>query len=134
MNKSIVITLLVTALTSPLAHAEMVVIVNPQSSVAALSAEQVANIYLGKDVALAPVDLPEANGARNEFYRKVTGKDAAQVKTIWARLIFTGNAKPPKEVGSPAEAVALVAASPNAIAYVDKSLVNGSVKAVLSIN
>lgn len=116
------------------AHAEVVVIVNPKNPAASMTAEQVANVYLGKDAAFSPADLPEASAHRGEFYTKVAGKDAAQVKAIWARLVFTGKTQPPKEFGSAAEAVKFVAGNDKAIAYVDKGAVDGSVKAVLTVN
>ena len=117
-----------------LANAEVVVVVNPGSAAASMTAEQVANVYLGKDTSFAPVDLPESSALRGEFYQKVAGKDAAQVKAIWARLIFTGKVQPPKEVGSSADAVKAVAGNPKGIAYVEKSAVDSSVKAVLTVN
>ena len=116
------------------AQAEMVVVVNAKHPAASMTPEQVANVYLGKDASFAPVDLPESSPMRGEFYQKVAGKDAAQVKAIWARLIFTGKTQPPKEVGSSADAVKQVAGNDKGIAYVEKSAVDGSVKAVLTVN
>ena len=116
------------------ARAEMVVIVNANHPAAALSADQVANVYLGKDSSFTPLDLPESAPLRGEFYKKIAGKDAAQLKAMWARLIFTGKAQPPKQVGSSAEAVKHVAGNDRAIAYVDKSAVDASVKTVLRID
>lgn len=115
------------------ANAEVVVIVNPKNPAANMTADQIASIYLGKDTSLSPVDLPESAGQRAEFYSKVAGKDSAQVKAIWARLVFTGKSQPPKEVGSSADAVKQVAGNDKGIAYVDKSAVDGSVKAVLTL-
>jgi ABC-type phosphate transport system substrate-binding protein len=116
------------------ARAEVVVIVNAKHPAAAMSAEQIANVYLGKDGSFAPLDLPESAPLRGEFYQKIAGKDAAQLKAMWARLIFTGKAQPPKQVGNSAEAVKQVAGNDRAIAYVDKSAVDASVKAVLRID
>ena len=127
--------LAVIALTSvATARAEVVVIVNARHPAAAMSPEQIANVYLGKDSSFAPLDLPESATLRQEFYKKVAGKDAAQLKAMWARLIFTGKAQPPKQVGNSAEAVKQVAGNDRAIAYVDRSAVDASVKAVLRID
>lgn len=115
------------------ARAEVVVIVSANHPAAAMTAEQIANVYLGKDARFAPIDLPEGSAAREEFYKKVAGKDAAQVKAMWARLIFTGKGQPPKQVGSAADAVKQVAGNDKAIAYVDTSAVDASVKAVLIV-
>jgi ABC-type phosphate transport system substrate-binding protein len=117
-----------------LAQAEVVVIVNPKSGIASMTATQVADIYLGKDTSFNPFDLPSASASRSEFYTKVAGKDEAQVKAVWARLVFTGKSQPPKEVASSADVVKQVAAGEKAIGYVEKSAVDSSVKAVLTVN
>lgn len=115
------------------AQAEVVVIVNPKHAAVSMTAAQVADLYLGKDGSLVPFDLKEPATLRNEFYQKVAGKDAAQVKAIWARLVFTGKQQPPKEMDSAAQVIKQVAGSEKAIGYVDKSAVDGSVKAVLTL-
>ena len=107
------------------------VIVNPKHG-GGLSAEQVSNIFLGKSSDLAGVDLPDGNAVRDAFYQKVTGKDAAQVKAYWAKLVFTGKAQPLKEMASDADVKKCVAANPNAIGYIDKGAVDGSVKVILT--
>ena len=107
------------------------VIVNPKHG-GALSTEQVSNVFLGKSSDLTGIDLPDGSAVRDAFYQKVTGKDAAQVKAYWAKLVFTGKAQPLKEMASDAEVKKFVAANPNAIGYIDKGAVDGSVKVILS--
>jgi hypothetical protein len=75
---------------------------------------------------MTPIDLPDAAAQRAEFCTRIAGKDAAQVKAIWARLVFTGKVQPPKEVATSADAVKQVASNDKGIAYVDKSAVDGS--------
>ena len=122
------------------AQAQVAVVVNPKSAAANMTAEQVANIFLGKSNALpsggaaAPVDQPESAAIRETFYTKVTGKNSAQVKAAWSRLVFSGKATPPKEVGSSAEVKKFVAGNPDAIGYIEKSAVDGSVKVVLTVD
>jgi hypothetical protein len=123
----------VAMLLSGSAPAELVVIVNPKSPAASMTAAEVANVYLGKNASFAPVDLPESAAARADFYKKVAGKDSAQVKALWARLVFTGKMQPPKEVASSSDALKHVASNDSGIAYVDKSVVDSSVKTVLTI-
>lgn len=121
------------------ANAEIVVIVNPQNPAANLTAEQVAALYLGNASAFPDggaaslADQPESAGIRGTFYEKATGRSAAQAKATWARLTFTGKGTPPKELKSDADVKAFVASDPKAIGYVDSSVVDGSVKAVLSL-
>jgi ABC-type phosphate transport system substrate-binding protein len=125
------ILLLVTML--PLARADVVVIVSAKNPASSMTAEEVSQIYLGKTNKLKPIDNGDKSPARSQFYTKVTGKDEAQIKAIWSKLVFTGKATPPRELVSSADVVKAVAADPNAIGYVDKSAVDASVKVILEV-
>jgi ABC-type phosphate transport system substrate-binding protein len=119
--------------TLPQARADVVVIVSAKNPASSMSAEEVSQIYLGKATDLKPVDTNDKSPVRSQFYTKVTGKDESQIKAIWSKLVFTGKATPPREFASAAEVVKAVAADPNAIGYVDKSAVDGSVKVILEV-
>ncbi|MDY0743671.1 hypothetical protein SNE35_04105 [Paucibacter sp. R3-3] len=122
------------------AQAQVAVVVGAKSPIGNMTADQVSTIFLGKSNLLpgggaaAAADLPESAAAREHFYSKVTGKSAAQVKAAWSRLVFSGKATPPKELASAAEVKSFVAGNPDAIGYIDKSAVDGSVKVVLSVD
>jgi len=132
MNKFISAAIAAVALAAAIpAGAEVVVIVNPANS-EAVSKDQIANVYLGKSTAFMPVDQPDGSAIRGEFYKKVADKDASQAKALWSKLVFTGKATPPKEVGSSADVKKAVAANPKAIGYIEKSAVDASVKVVLT--
>lgn len=115
------------------AQAEVVVVVGAKSPAANMTSEQVAQVFLGKSTAMTPVDQAESEAIRAEFYKKVAGKDAAQAKALWSKLVFTGKASLPKELASSAEVKKAVAANPKAIGYIDKGALDASVKAVLSV-
>lgn len=117
------------ALTLP-AMAEVVVVVNPKAAESSLGKDQIAQFFLGKSSAMTPVDQPESAAIRAEFYKKVTDKDASQVKSLWSKLVFTGKATMPKEAPDSAAVKKMVAADPKAIGYIEKSAVDASVKAV----
>lgn len=119
------------ALTLP-ALAEVVVVVNPKAAESSMSKDQVAQFFLGKSSAMTPVDQPESAAVRAEFYKKVTDKDASQVKSLWSKLVFTGKATMPKEAADSAAVKKAVAADPKAIGYIEKSAVDGSVKVIYS--
>ena len=122
------------------AQAQVAVVVNPKSPVASMTADQVASIFLGKSnqlpngSAAQAVDLPDSAAAREHFYSKATGKSSAQVKAAWSRLVFSGKGTPPKELGRAADVKKFVAANADAIGYIEKSAVDGSVKVVLSVD
>lgn len=120
-----------------MACADAVVVVSAQSKVGNLTADQVSQIFLAKSTTFPngeqaiPVDLSEGP-AKEEFYSKVTGKDASQLKAYWSQLIFTGKGKPPKALADGNEAKKQIAANPNMIGYISKSAVDPSVKVVLT--
>ena len=120
------------------AFAQVAVVGNPKSPLATMTADQVSGIFLGKSNTLPsggtalPTDLPDSSATRELFYTKVTGKSTAQVKAAWSRLVFSGKATPPKELGSSADVKKFVASNPDAIGYIEKSAVDSSVKVVFS--
>jgi ABC-type phosphate transport system substrate-binding protein len=140
MNIKHLLTGLALAACALAAQAQVAVVVNPKSAAAAMTADQVASIFLGKISTLpsgataAAADQAEGSAVREQFYSKVAGKQAAQVKAAWSRLVFSGKATPPKELGSSAEVKKFVAANPDAIGYIEKSAVDGSVKVVLTVD
>jgi ABC-type phosphate transport system substrate-binding protein len=119
------------AFATAVAQADVAVIVSAKSTATTMTADEVANIYLGKSTKMKPVD--NATPVRAQFYTQVARKDEAQIKAIWSKLVFTGKATPPKELASSADVVKAVAADPNAIGYVDKAAVDGSVKIVYEV-
>lgn len=129
------VTLILSLAMSVTAQAQVVVIAG--KSVGDMSKDQVSDIFLGKSTSIpgggtaVPVDQPESSPLRDEFYSKVTGKSAAQAKSLWSKLAFTGKGTPPKEVGSSAEVKKTVAGTPGAIGYIEKAAVDDSVKVVL---
>lgn len=120
------------------AFAQIAVVVNPKSPLASLTADQVSSIFLGKSNTFPsggsalPTDLPDTLPTHELFYAKVTGKNSAQVKAAWSRLVFSGKATPPKELASSAEVKKFVASNPDAIGYIEKSAIDSSVKVVFS--
>ncbi|KMM74258.1 ABC-type phosphate transport system, periplasmic component [Xanthomonas sp. NCPPB 1128] len=121
---------------STAAQAEVVVVMSSKSPVDSLSKDQVSQIFLAKSNSLpggaqaTPIDQDEGAKAREEFYKKVTGRDAAQLKSYWSQLMFTGKAQRPKHVAGDDAVKKAVAASPGAIGYIDAGAQDASVKVV----
>jgi len=136
MNKDLlrvilgVVTVLV--LTARCPADEIVVVMGAGAT--ALTKDQVAGIYLGRNNSLNPVDLAESNPLRTAFYKRATDRDPPQIKAIWSRLTFTGQGQPPREMPDAAAVKKAVAADPKAIGYIDKADVDASVKVVLTLN
>jgi len=79
-----------------------------------------------------PIDQAEGTAAREEFYLSFTGKSPAQLKAHWAKIIFTGRGQPPVEVANGAELKKHLAENPNALGYIERAMVDDSVKVVLT--
>jgi len=113
---------------------EVVAVVSSKSPVTALSAAQVADIFLGKTSRFpdgsqaVPIDQPEDSPARDRFYAQYTGKSAAQVKAHWSKIIFTGRGQPPVQAANGAEVKKMIAQNPAAIGYIDPALIDESVR------
>jgi ABC-type phosphate transport system substrate-binding protein len=80
--------------------------------------------------AINAVALPEDNALRAAFDKDVLGKAPAQTKAMWAALVFSGKAAPPKVVDSEADAVKFVTENKNAIGYVSAKAAGPGVKVV----
>lgn len=113
------------------ADSDIVVIVNPAA--ANLTKEQVSDLFLGKIKIYKPLDLPNSAALKAEFYQKVSGHDLSQVKATWSRLLFTGQAQPPKELPDAAAVKKAVAADPKAVGYIAKADVDDTVKVILEL-
>ena len=128
---------LTAALISGVAQANVVVIANPAGP-DALSKAQVSKLYLGKSkklpngVKAQVIEQVTGSAIRGEFHAGVTGKSDSQLQAYWSRLVFTGKGKPPKAIGSPALIRSQVASHANAIAYIDSSEVDDTVKVVFT--
>lgn len=122
--------------TAGLASAETVVIANPGVGISSLSQSQLSRLFFGQTDLLPnggkAVPLNVGGATEDEFSTKLLKKSPEQVEKYWARMIFTGKAKPPREV-KPDEVKGIVAKTPGAISYLDSSQVDGSVK-VLTIS
>jgi ABC-type phosphate transport system substrate-binding protein len=145
MHKNLLTTSLVLAAFAGLAFAsgaacaEGVVVVSAKSAAKALTADQAADIFLGRSNELpgagtaVPIDQAEGSALRDEFYEKVASKNPTQLKAYWSKQIFSGKGQPPKAVGDSAAVKSLLSGNPNLIGYIDKSAVDASVKVLLSI-
>jgi ABC-type phosphate transport system substrate-binding protein len=125
------------------AHAragEVVVIVSAHNPVAALRADQVADIFLGEatrfpdGAEVQALDQALNTPARNEFYEKVASRTPALMKAYWTKRIFTGRGQPPRELSGSAAVRKAVADNPGAIGYIDRAAVDASVRVVLVVN
>jgi ABC-type phosphate transport system substrate-binding protein len=127
------------SMTTP-AKADVVVIVAANAPVNGLSAAQVADIFLSKSgtfpdgAAVVPIDQADGSAIRNEFYAKAIGKTPELLKAYWSKMIFTGQAEPPREIADSEKIKKLIANNPHYIGYIDRNSVDASVKVVMIVH
>ena len=118
------------------AAAELVIIANPASGVEKLTRDEAVNIFMGRyrrlpsGMAALPMD---ENGEKAVFYRALLGKELPEVQSYWARLVFSGQGSPPRQMENADEVIETVANNKGAIGYIDKKKVTSRVKVVLDL-
>ena len=110
---------------------------NPSSSMAKAD---VAKLFLKKTTSwshglkVQPVDQVSQQAVRGSFTAAVHGKNVSSVKSYWKKLIFSGRATPPPELGSDRQVLDYVRDKPGAVGYVSAGTTLGSGVKALRIN
>ncbi len=135
MNFIKISTLVIGLAVSCVSFAEVAIVVNKANS-ATINDGDINRLFLGKlkqytsGTKVEPINQKAGSAVRNEFESKVLKKSASQIKAYWSKRVFSGKGKPPKEVASDQEVLAIVSANAGAIGYVNAASVNDSVKVV----
>ena len=138
ITKTVFLTALYLTLVPLDALAEIAVITNPQLPVTSMSREEIYRIYLGKTkflpsgAKITPVDQRPGASARSQFYANVLRKSETEMKSYWSRVIFTGQGQPPLQEPDDQAVKDFVSKNPSAPGYIDKSVVDDTVRVVYS--
>lgn len=120
-------------LLSTTARAELVVVASQESPISQLSRAQLAEVFSGRTRivnghAITPVEY--ANADRERFYQQVLGRSPSQMRTIWAKLLFTGDGQPPRVFANYAEARSQLLADRGLITYIDSKQLGPGLKVI----
>jgi ABC-type phosphate transport system substrate-binding protein len=115
------------------AYAAGAVVAAKDSGIAVVDAEEAKKLFLGREPQLNGENVVlifQRQGAptREEFESKILGRTGADLTAYWSKLIFTGKANAPVEVGGDADVKSKVNSTPGAIGYISDGAVDGSVK------
>jgi ABC-type phosphate transport system substrate-binding protein len=114
----------------------VVVVVSADSPVIQIPGRHLTDLYLGRTTRFPngepaePIDQGTTSDARAAFYQRYLGRSLAEIKAHWSRLIFTGRGRPPRDVPTGEDVRKLVAGNPRAVGYIERSLVDSSVRVV----
>lgn len=137
MNKKILF--FVVSLCSPiLANAQTLVVASERSDLNALSKHEVRQLYMGNATTadgnkVLLLDMPEGSAVRQFFYDSVAGKNESQLKSYWARMLFTGRGTPPRQVRGPKDMARSLKANPDALGYLEEGDLQPGLKVLLRL-
>jgi ABC-type phosphate transport system substrate-binding protein len=124
---------MVPAAVTATANAAGAVVAAKDSGIAAIDAEEAKKLFLGREPQINGENVVlifQRQGAptREDFESKVVGRTGADLTAYWSKLIFTGKANAPVEVGGDSDVKSKVNSTPGAIGYISDGAVDGSVK------
>jgi len=96
-----------------------------------LTAKEVQDVYLGRTQGWDLHDYPDSSEVYGECYSKATGRRVHQIKSTWARLVFSGSAQAPRTVTDAESMKQAVLDNPKALGYIPTSEVDASVKVLV---
>jgi len=118
----------------------VVVIVHTSNATNNLYENKVKKMFLGiltqfpEHGHVVVVEQPSSNPSMLLFHKNVVKKTPAKLRSHWNRLVLSGKGIKPKVLADGAAVKSWVASHAQAIGYIDESLVDDSVKVVLTIN
>ena len=80
------------------------------------------------------IDQPVNSEIYSKFYRLVTSKSVAQIRSRRASLTFAGGSLPPEVVENDEEVIAWLKKNPNGIGYIHESSLNEHIKVLLLVS
>ena len=102
LQRLLTLVFLFNCLLANIAQADLVVVTHKDNQIIEVTREQVVYLFTGREQNFANgnpaviIDQASDSRVRIDFYQLLLGKTVAQMNAYWARLLFTGNATPPK--------------------------------------
>jgi hypothetical protein len=113
------------------------VVVSNNFDATELSKSQIKRIFLAKTnrVNSTKIKVVELKNTayKKEFYKQVSGKSQAQLRSYWTTLIFTGKAQPPKQLQDMKELIANMKEDNRIITYIPESKITKDMKVLYTI-
>lgn len=132
MKKILVSLLLATAVSF---SADWAVVTSSSGSIPSISKADLKRVFTGKKtnvsgVKVVPFMLTDANPAGKAFLQDVLGMSPEEYKKYWVDAQVKGEGTAPATQKTSAAAILVASDLPGALAVIEKSAVNGSVKEV----
>ncbi|VAW63301.1 hypothetical protein MNBD_GAMMA10-426 [hydrothermal vent metagenome] len=119
--------------------AEVAVIAHPSASISSIDAATLRSIYMGKlklwpdGSILTVVDQGAGSKIRIRFIDEIIGKTERKFDAYWSRKAFSGKGVLLKKPGNGVDVKIWVSKYKGSIGYIDSSMVDASVKVLMTI-
>lgn len=127
---------IVFSVTCNAASAELLVVVSVEAPFTRLASDELVDIYLGRraqigrGLQVVPLDQSEGSVERSEFYTRYIGQTPAQLKSHWAKLIFTGRGQPPQALSDSRAVVERLVGDITALGYIDAAFLDDRLRVI----
>lgn len=116
---------------------ELVVVVSKESKVTKLNKNDIERIFLAKTKRFPNGDRVIAVENKNvnnhkDFYSAISNKSITQLRSYWAKLVFSGKGKPPIQINED-KLIKYIEKNPNAITYISKNSTKDTLKIVYRV-
>lgn len=120
-----------------LAQPPVIMVVSRDNPTRALSRQEVQDIFLGRSTQFpdgrraVPVDQSPDSAVRQAFNSDLLERSPAQIRSHWAKIIFTGRGRPPVDVADDDAVKAAITSNAHAIGYIRPDQVDDRVSVVV---
>jgi len=119
------------------ANEDIAVVVSSKFKIDSLQKSDVNRIFLAKkshinNKKIKVIELKNAS-YKELFYKQTSNKTLSQLRAYWIRVIFTGKAKPPKQVESLDKLLEMMAQNESLISYIPVSMVTDEMKILYKV-
>jgi hypothetical protein len=135
--KTILVVLAV--LISSIASADLAIIAHPDYDGGELNEDIVRKLFLRENTAFPsghtaiPANHAIGSPDRKDFFKYVMQMGEVRYKRHWSRKVSTGKKGAPEELSNYSDVLKWVSNTPLSIAYIDKNMVNDSVKVLMTV-
>ncbi len=119
--------------------ADVAVIVHKSNMLDSIDKTMLKSVFMGKlkswpnGQTIMLADNEPGSDTRKVFLKKIIKKSERKFDSYWSKRVYSGKGMPPKAMTEDIEIIEWVAKNKNSIAFIDSSVVNGTVKVLIIV-
>ena len=139
-HRGMIKALLLLLVSGPALADNYLIVTNQRNPIDIISSNEATSIFLGVQRLFVSgheieiIDHPVNSDIYSNFYRLVTSKSVAQIRSRRASLTFAGVSLPPEVVENDEEVIRWLKKHPNGIGYINENNLNEHIKVLLRVS